>query len=409
MLLVAARGAYFLTGAPAACPRLIPPLYEDLVRTFYRGLASLEVGLLDDAKRDFAHATDVVAVEPAAWANLALAHLRLGEFEPAAAAVQRAATLAPASSEIAFLQGQLETSRGRLDEGIADFRRAIQLDPASLRARYALAQEVEQAGGPNADVDAQQLLDDLHQRRPDNLAVLLEQTRLAAKRTDGAAAEGIDRRACRRLPPGGRRSRSSSIARVQAGSAAGNFADASRATAFLRNVLVRVPAFRESLVEIKPPSELIAEPFRRFLRLPSPSSDAVAAGRYARVRPRTARGQSHRLPPTGWWHSRRTDPTRPPCLRQAASQLRRIGGAPASMTVPAASGIAVLDWNRDFRMDLALAGKGGVRLLTQVGDGTLHGRDGRHWPAAAARSRPTASACGRPISKWTATSTWWSA
>ena len=143
-------------------------------------------------------------VEPAAWANLALAHLRLGEFDPAAAAVQRAAALAPASGEIAFLQGQLETSRGRLDQGIADFRRAIQLDPGSLRARYALAQEVERAGGA--------------ERRPRRAAVAGRPASAAAGQSGRAAganapgrqtprrsaAEGVGQRAvdvCRRRGP----------------------------------------------------------------------------------------------------------------------------------------------------------------------------------------------------------------
>src|SRR6185295_15433776 len=52
----------------------------------------------------------------------------------------------------------------------------------------------------------------------------------------------------------------------------GNATDAGRAVQFLRNALVRLPAFRESLAEIKPATELIADPFRRFLRLPSPSA-----------------------------------------------------------------------------------------------------------------------------------------
>src|SRR4051794_13580756 len=134
-LALLAVGGVLLTRRAGRLPSADSREYEDVVRTFYRGLASLEVGLLDDAKRDFTRATEIVAIEPAPWANLGLAHLRLGEFDAAAAAIQRASTLAPASSQIAFLQGQLEVSRGRLDEGIRGFRRAIQLDPDSLRAR----------------------------------------------------------------------------------------------------------------------------------------------------------------------------------------------------------------------------------------------------------------------------------
>jgi tetratricopeptide (TPR) repeat protein len=367
--LLVSSGAYLLIRRANRLPAPGSPVYEDLVRTFYRGLASLEVGLLDDAKRDFGRATEVVPVEPAAWANLALAHLRLGEFEPADAAVQRAAALAPASGEIAFLQGQLETSRGRLDQGIADFRRAIQLDPASARARYALAQEVEQAGGRNADADAQQLLDDLHQRRPANLAVLVEQARLAAKRAD-ASRLNASVAALATFSPAWPEIAREQYRALQAASAAGSVADAARATAFLRNVLVRVPAFRESLVEIKPPTELIAEPFRKFLRLQSPSSmpsppdDTLAFDR----EPLEADASAPVDLVTAFSLNGSDAPA---VFAVNGNQLRRIGAAPSTMTIPSTRGIAVLDWNRDFRMDMALAGPGGLRLLTQAADGTF--------------------------------------
>ena len=59
--------------------------YEDITRTFYRGLASLQVGLLDGARQDFTQATERVPREPASWANLGLARLRLGAHDVLAA------------------------------------------------------------------------------------------------------------------------------------------------------------------------------------------------------------------------------------------------------------------------------------------------------------------------------------
>src|SRR6476469_5091159 len=91
------RSPRFLSAGPAA--------YEQVSRAFYHGYAALEVGLLDDAKTQFAKATDVISREPAAWANLGLTELRLGEVDPAAQAIDLAARLAPSNSRIAFLQG----------------------------------------------------------------------------------------------------------------------------------------------------------------------------------------------------------------------------------------------------------------------------------------------------------------
>ncbi|MDQ2842597.1 MAG: CRTAC1 family protein, partial [Acidobacteriota bacterium] len=46
---------------------------------------------------------------------------------------------------------------------------------------------------------------------------------------------------------------------------------------FLRNILIRVPAYRQSLDEVKTPVTSAGEPFLKFLRLPSPTSEPSAA------------------------------------------------------------------------------------------------------------------------------------
>ena len=120
-------------------PRFVSPTsatYEGISRAFYHGLAALQVGLLDDAKTQFTRATEIVPGEPAAWANLGLTHLRLGELDPASQTIDRAADLAPASSEIAFLQGQVETGRGRPDAAMPKLRRPPEI-LSSMATRFA--------------------------------------------------------------------------------------------------------------------------------------------------------------------------------------------------------------------------------------------------------------------------------
>src|SRR5215831_1162753 len=78
--------------------------YEEVSRAFFHGYAALQVGLLDDARTQFAQATEIVSREPASWANLGLTELRLGELDSAAQAIDRAAQLAPLNSRIAFLE-----------------------------------------------------------------------------------------------------------------------------------------------------------------------------------------------------------------------------------------------------------------------------------------------------------------
>src|SRR5437588_5053496 len=97
--------------AAAGCSRNRLPavdsaVYEDTTRAFYRGLAELQVGLLDDAKRDFGKAAELVPGEPASWANLGLAHLRLGEFDAAAAPIEKGVSLSPSTSDLVLLHGR---------------------------------------------------------------------------------------------------------------------------------------------------------------------------------------------------------------------------------------------------------------------------------------------------------------
>jgi tetratricopeptide (TPR) repeat protein len=345
--------------------------YEETTSSFYRGLAQLQVGLLDDAKREFSKAVASAPGEPAAWANLGLAHLRLGEFDAAAEPIDKAAALLPNASDLALLQGRLETSRGRLEEGIADLRRAVDLDRAGLRPRYALAEEVERAGGANADAEAQQLLEQILQRRPDNLATILERARLAAKRSDASALrDSVTRLAP--MAPGWPAAALEQYDAFRQAVEAGNFADAARDVAFLRNVLVRVTAFRESLAVVRTPTELIADPFERFLKLPPPSPSPSPADEGLTFFRDDRAGDA-----TAFVSALSLDGQAPPVLVTGNGRDVRVGPDARALPFPGTStavtptphGILALDWNRDFRMDLAMAGRGGVRLFTQQPDG----------------------------------------
>ena len=250
--------------------------YEQVTRAFYHGLAALEVGLLDDAKREFTTVTTTVEEEPAAWANLGLTHLRLGELDTAAVPIERAIMLAPDNADLALLAGRMEIARGNLDDGVARLRRAVELAPDALQPRFALAEEVERSGAADADAQALALLDELVKRAPRNMAVVVERTRVAAKAGDlQRLNDGIAR-----LQPMAANWPPLAVQQyqdLQSAVAANDLQMAQRATAFLRNVLARVPAFGEDLGSIRTPTELIAEPVGRFLALTPPSATPAAA------------------------------------------------------------------------------------------------------------------------------------
>jgi len=377
IVVVAAIG--YLGARRARMPGPGSPAYDGSVRAFYHGFAALQVGLLDDAKAQFGRGTELVPREPAAWANLGVAHLRLGEFDQAAMAIARAAALAGDDSRVALLQGQLEAARGRFDEAIAAFRRAVSLDANNIRARDALAQQIENGGGPDADTEAGRLYEDLLGRRPQNLAVLLERTRLAARRGDKATlADSVER--LQRVSSDWPAAATAQLAALKQASTAPNATDVVRAAIVLRNVLVRMPIYREGLAELRTPAELIAEPFDRFLRLevpssaPSPPDDGLSFATISIHRGDSLAGSSAPevvavsmdgvAQPTTW--EVRADSLRPV-----------VGpGAGVPLTVQpsidrSASSVVALDWNRDYKMDFAVAGKRGVQLLVQDASGAL--------------------------------------
>lgn len=378
LLAAAAFTAYIQSRRPPALPATDSSAYQQIVRAFYRGLAALDTGLLDNAQAEFTSATTLVPGEPASWANLGIVHLRRAEFDPAARAIEEAARLAPQSSRIAMLHGALDITRGRPDAAIVALRRAVELDPRSVRARFALAEALEQARGDNAIADAGQQLDQILAIQPGNLAVLVDRARIRARLGDARGLDGAVREMTERSsgwPPAALEQLEALRAAVQSGDGQAT----GRAIAFLRNVLARVPAYRDSLAAVRVPAELFAEPFDRFLVLqpptatPAPPDMAIAFSR----EPLSMQNTGPARAIVAW----PMDETGAPAVFATdGDTVRRPGESaagwpfPAGASPPGAASLLPLDWNHDFRSDLLLAGGGGVRLLVQNSDGTLSDR-----------------------------------
>jgi tetratricopeptide (TPR) repeat protein len=346
--------------------------YEQTTRAFYHGLAALEVGLLDDARQQFTSATTLVPQEPASWANLGLAQLRLGELDAAAPPIERALSLAPDNSDIVLLAGRMETARGRLDEGIARLRRAVALDPIGLRARFALAEELSRLSNPSADAEAEQLLDELAKRAPRNLAVMLERARLAARRRDAQRLRDSVAALASESASWTEQAKEQ-FALLQKTAADGDFDQAPRAATILRNVLAPVPAFSESLAAVRTPAELIAEPFDRFLVLASPMATPSPADMSVAFTPEDLPDAAAATPISTVSAFSLTIDGLTAIVAADATTLRRVDGAAGSWPFASLSAntIATLDWNHDFRTDIAVVSAGGVHLLLQQQDGSF--------------------------------------
>src|ERR1700677_4450563 len=267
--------------------------YADVVSAFYVGLAALQVGDDVHAESKLSELTQLVPTEPAGWANWGVLALRQRNYDLAAQRLERARALAPQNDQIYDLLGILEADRGHSAEAIADLRKAVDLNPKNLRSAYALGEEIERQGDANSETRFQQVIQRILATQPDNLAALLELSRVSAKRGDAATLKAAVAEISARSsawPPEVQQQ----LATVQAAAAGTALRAAATAPHFLRNVLMRVPEYRQSLSVIKAPAGEEARPFTHFVRMESPVFKPAPADTAIRfpIQP-VADGQGH--------------------------------------------------------------------------------------------------------------------
>ena len=349
--------------------------YNEVVRTFFVGLAALEVGHDVQAESKLAEMTRLAPAEPAGWANWGLLALRQRNYDQAAERLERARALAPDDDQIAYLIGLLESSRGRTTEAIASLRRAVAANPKNLIATFKLAEEIERQGEAGEN-EFQQLMQKILAADPNNLAALVELSRIAAKRGDSETLKSSVAKIASfsgNWPPEAKQQ----LEALQSAAAADPHAAATR-TSFLRNVLMRVPDFRQSLGRLKPPPGEEATPFTHFLRMESPVFAPAAADTQMQfVLPQTA----YRLLKQGtsdWIGAISLGSTGLPVIAIANSkEVQLSSGAQFPFPggdangAPLPDGVLPVDFSYDFKTDLVLAGKGGVRFMRQDNPATF--------------------------------------
>lgn len=386
--------ALLLALGVAACGRSeLPdpssPAYAEAVTAFYRGVAAAQTGEGGLAATSFRRVTEVARGEPAGWANLALTALQRRDLDHAATHVEEARRRAPDNSGIALVAAFVARERGRQDLATEHLRRAAYLDSTNLRALFLLAQVVETEGGPERVPEAQQLIERVLMVQPDNLAALLERARLAAKGRDverlrhtlsriGAKADSLSSPIPGALQPILRAARDE------------DFAEAGTQIAFLQTVLQVLPAFRDDRDAVQPSPSGMDLLFTRFLRLPTPPAHPSPPDTGLTFAAETlAVGQG----PVTWVRALWLSEEAPLTLIAAGPEALWVSTQPGqAVAVPfpggapvRAVGVTALDYDYDFRIDLLLAGSGGLRLLRQDGTGALVDVTGRAVAPSVAR------------------------
>jgi Tfp pilus assembly protein PilF len=343
--------------------------YADVVSAFYVGLSALQVGDDVHAESKLSDVTRLVPGEPAGWANWGILALRQRNYDAAAQRFQQAHDLAPKNDQIYSLMGLLESQRGNSTQALADLQQAVALNPQNLRALYQLAEETERQAAGDSETEFQRLMQKILAAQQNNLAALLELSRIAAKQGDDATVKSAVAQISEQSsnwPPEVQRQ----LAAVQAAVAGGDLRSAATQTTFLRNVLMRVPDYRLSLRAIKAAPGEEAEPFTHFLSLetpvfrPAPPDLALSFNPQPLPNPDGAHWS--------WIGAISLGSAGVPVVAEANGRVVQLSngakfafpGGPSAVP-PQTDSVVSIDFNYDFKTDLVLAGAGGVRLMRQ--------------------------------------------
>jgi tetratricopeptide (TPR) repeat protein len=398
------------TASEATAPslRVGEPKYAQMVSAFHTGAIALAVGsssapnmvAVESARK----ATQLEPGEPAAWANLGLALMRAGDTPGAAAALDRAHKLKSDNSRIETLYAALESRRGNTAQALERLRQAVKLDPSNLKARFALVQQLEQQ--PDGAEEARSHLQQIVDARPNNLFALLNLARDAAQSGNSALLRQMVARIRQHVDvfPPDARARFGELQKLAAGA---DVRPAATSVSILQNQIVQTLAYRQDLSVVRTNDTDFGEPLEQFLVLPSPSPtpappdtaltfaaqplSSTAGGPWSAARvlaltPEVIADEAHKFQ-NGRTRVVQT-PEGPPFtllangkrLQLLSAEGRSIvlpfpGGA--KTTPPAPEGVLALDFSYDFRLDLALAGAGGVRLFQQGEQNTFTDVTGR--------------------------------
>ncbi len=352
----------------AKMPQKGSEAYDQVVSAFYVGLAALQVGHDVYAENKLSEVTRLVPDEPAGWANWGILALRQRNYDMAAQRFERAHNLAPRNDQIDYLLGILDSNRGNIPEAISSLRQAVDLNPQNLRAAYQLAQELERQGGENSEKEFESLIQRILAAQPDNLAALVELGRVAAKRGDADTLKSVVARIGAKSsswPPEVQQQ----VAALQTAASSGDLRAAATRTTFLRNVLMRVPDYRQSLGEIKAPPGEEAQPFTHFLALESPEFKPAAADMSTTFTPESIASLNGSWK---WIGGISLASAGPPAIAVAdGKEVRLSTGAKfafpggTSAAAPGPEGVTAIDFTYDFKTDIVVAGAGGVRLMRQ--------------------------------------------
>lgn len=343
-------------------------IYDKAVSNFYVSLAAIQT---DQAPFAFSKMNEVAKAypkEPAAWANLGVFAMRQGNYELATEQLQKALNLAPKNPDILFLAAILERNRRNVEESISYLNQVLQADSTYSKAQFMLANQLEQLDFNENREEITQQLTHLAERHPQNQALLLELIRTEAKKGNlEKAGDYLEQLGS--LSGQWSSSTVEQFEQVQNIIAQENTGELNLQLALLRNQLQANPLFQHDIRQLALPDNQVGFLIQEFIYLEQPKVKTAPPDSSLRFSQQPAKGIAEEL--VNGITSLVLNESTPPLLAAFIGENVAIDTAD-TISFPGANtselpnnALASLDYNYDFKNDIALAGDAGFKLYQQ--------------------------------------------
>ncbi|MCO6455327.1 MAG: VCBS repeat-containing protein [Pirellulaceae bacterium] len=362
------------TSPPGDGQAVAPPIASDQVTAaFYASLAALDVEENQRAAGWLEQAVASEPREPALWANLALARLRLRESQGADEALRQALALAGDLRELKLLRAEILQDAGHVEEAIVQLRELHQIWPENVGATWFLVSLLGNLRTAEAQDESLLLLADILGRAPGNLRALCEQARAAAALENGnllrTSLDALQLQSAD-WPEEIRQQLAQAVTAAQDNS----YQDAARGLTFFENLLKPRPEYQRSLAQLGISSTAaIGSPLRHFVKFQPPPP--AAAEPDVRMSFELKPFASATRPPTTATAVVLPE-GRPPAMLALSAGGLTVGDSqklpfPGAAAETSPTSIASGDLNFDFQPDLILAGNEGCRIFLGSPEGSF--------------------------------------
>ena len=167
-------------------------IIEEAIRHQNLGLAYLEESQPSKAVKAFTSLVELLPDEAIGYGNLAVAHLRLQQADTAEEWVKRGIAVVPNDSQLHFILSEVYQLQGQSELAVEAMKEAVRLAPDELEFRYKLVRHyLGQRNNSEAQREAVRHLQELHNRSPVNVVVLLKLTQGLLAQEQLEAAEKL--------------------------------------------------------------------------------------------------------------------------------------------------------------------------------------------------------------------------